>query len=269
MRIQFPRSGFVHETRLKRKKKLMFYFIVAVACLSSSFCIHRSTTAESSVDTASPIARFFEKYGDKEILIKNFAVALRNQSESPSFVVFSAQDMDSGIVREICCEAPLLRIAMRFEHRVRSGGEEDDTIDCMMLDTFPKPFRFRSQDALGAIRFYDYPGSGMIIDTVRKMNLDQFFEKYQGNNRYDGFYFEPERKMEQLTMAHIMFRMGILTRLEHTPSGDMLSFGHPERPLPFYREDRLYQEWRTKIISAERNQRTHTKEPHKPDRNRP
>lgn len=196
-------------------KILLLSLIISHSCNSSS-------TGETSI---------FDKYATDTHRNKIFEIAYKNNSTSPSYVVFKAKNLVTGVEKEICCEAPFLSGAMHRE--LNKGYESDDIkfIDNLILRKKSSVFEFRDTSALKNIRFDTYPYFETIEKIANRNDLDYYFEKYGTNDSINSMHFEDNSGYDQEVFAHIMFKCGIITSRDCIV-GSYIWFGNPNARIP-------------------------------------
>jgi hypothetical protein len=168
----------------------------------------------------------FDKYSNDSIRAVIFRIAYNNKSTAPSYVVFKAKDLNTGIVKEICCEAPFLSGAMHTELNINYDTLGTEYIDSIILANRQGVFKFRNKEALNNIKFYEYPEKEVIDKIAKKNDLDYYFQKYGKNDSINSMHFETDTGYTQKVFAHIMFECGIITSRDCI-AGNNIWFGDP------------------------------------------
>ncbi len=168
----------------------------------------------------------FEKYSNDSIRSQIFEIAYNNKSTAPSYIVFKAMDLNSGLEKEICSEAPFLSGAMHKELNIGYDTKSEKYIDSIILSNKNKVFKFKDSLALENIGFesyYDYE-SIKVISLLE--NLDYFVEKFGSNDSIESLNYGNDRGYPQVVFAHILFKCGIITSRDCV-AGNNIWFGNP------------------------------------------
>ncbi len=104
----------------RRCMKQTFKILVLVILTVIQSCGQKNST-DNTVKTE-PVIDIFEKYSNDSIRDRIFKIAYENASTAPSYIVFIAEDLNTGTRKEICCEAPFLSGAMHRE--LKKGYDE-------------------------------------------------------------------------------------------------------------------------------------------------
>jgi hypothetical protein len=173
----------------------------------------------------------FEKYSNDSIRDRIFRIAYENNSTAPSYIVFIAEDLNTGTKKEICCEAPFLSGAMHRELRKDYDEISSKYIDSLILEDKDKNFTFRNEEALENISFKAYPDRETINKIASQNDLDYYFKKYGANDSINSIRFDSDSGFVQETFAHVMFKCGILTSRDCI-AGNYIWFGDPNLSMP-------------------------------------
>jgi hypothetical protein len=173
----------------------------------------------------------FDKYSNDSIRDIIFNIAYNNESSAPSYIVFEAIDLNNGIVKEICCEAPFLSGAMHLELGKGDGEMSTKFIDRLILKNQGKVFEFRNIKALENISFNSYPDKEFIEKIAKQNDLDFYFKTYGKNDSIKYMHFENDTGFVQKSFAHIMFKCGIITSRD-CMAGNNIWFGDPNISMP-------------------------------------
>lgn len=173
----------------------------------------------------------FEKYSNDSIRSLIFKIAYENKSTSPSYIVYKAKDLNTGIIKKICCEAPFLSGAMHRELNIDYDEKGIGYIDSIILANRLKTFEFKNKDALNNINFGVYPDKETIDRIASKKDLDYYYEKFGTNDSIKFMHFENDTGFEQESFAHIMFKIGIITSRD-CMAGNNIWFGDPNISMP-------------------------------------
>ena len=206
---------------MKKTIKILIFLILTVSysCGSNKHKDKLSNADKSTIN-------LFDKYSNDSIRAINFEIAYDNTSTAPSYIVFKAKDLNSGLIKEICSEAPFLSGALHIELNVKYDTKGTEYIDSLILIQRQKVFEFRNIEALNNISFFDYPEYDRIIQTAKEVDLDYYYSRFGKNNVHELKHFESSSGFVQLTFAHIMFNCGILTSRDCV-AGNNIHFGNP------------------------------------------
>jgi hypothetical protein len=138
----------------------------------------------------------------------------------------NVKDLNSGLTKEICSEAPFLSGAIHKELGIKFDTKGTEYVDSLILHHRQKLFEFKSEEALNNINFFEYPDSNRIIQIAEELDLDYYSKKIGKNDTPELKYFNYETGFVQLTFKHIMFKCGILTRRD-CEAGNNIYFGNP------------------------------------------
>jgi len=173
----------------------------------------------------------YGKYSNDSIRSMIFKIAYDNKSTAPSYIVFQAKDLNTGIEKEICCEAPFLSGAMHRELNVDYDEKGTEYIDSIILTNRHKTFEFRKEDALNNISFGEYPDKETIDKIAAKNDLDYYNKKFGTNDSIKFMHFDNDTGFIQESFAHIMFKIGIITSRDCV-AGNNIWFGDPNISMP-------------------------------------
>lgn len=158
-------------------KSLFFLFI----SLISIICTHKKTN------------QAIIKY-------KMFCEAFEEGSSAPYFVVFTVKNKNTGEIKEICEESPVLDGALHIEH------SKPYTYSFDMTKHKDRYFEFSNQKALNNIAFDKYDSE--VLDSLKQaFNVDSFMSTVK-NATAERFTFN--RKDIQKMTAHILFDYGVI-----------------------------------------------------------
>ena len=193
-------------------------------------CGLKSGIDNTAIDNNSDID-IFENYSNDSIRDQIFRIAYENKSTAPSYIVFIAEDLNTGTKKEICCESPFLSGAMHRE--LRKGYDEISSkfIDSLILENKEKIFKFKNEEALENISFKTYPDSESIALIASQNDLDYYFKKYGANDSIKSIRFDIDSGFVKETFAHVMFKCGIITSRDCI-AGNYIWFGDPNLSMP-------------------------------------
>ncbi|MFA7301957.1 MAG: hypothetical protein WC069_06625 [Candidatus Shapirobacteria bacterium] len=172
----------------------------------------------------------FENYANDSIRDRIFKIAFNNKSTAPSYIVFIAKDLNTGLTKEICCEAPFLSGGMHRELNVKYDKEGTKYIDSTILANRLKTFEFSNIEALNNISFYEYPEKNIVDQLASKTDLESFHREFGRNDSIKFMHFENDTGFVQESFAHIMFNCGIITSRDCI-AGNNIWFGDPRKEL--------------------------------------
>ena len=166
----------------------------------------------------------FDKYSNDSVRIVIFEIAYDNKSTAPNYIVFKAKDLNTNLIKEICCEAPFLSGAIHRELNIDYDTKGTEQVDSIILEKKQDVFEFRKKEALKNISFYEYPNYDRIIQIAKGLDLENYHKIYGNNDSAKMMYFETDTGFVQETFTHIMFNCGILTRRD-CEAGNNIWFG--------------------------------------------
>lgn len=178
-----------------------------------------------------PVIDIFEKYSHDSIRDRIFKIAYENASTAPSYIVFIAEDLNTGSRKEICCEAPFLSGAMHRELKKSYDEKGSKFIDSLILENKDKLFKFKDEEALENIGFKAYPDRETISKIALQNDLDYYFKKYGANDSIKSIQFDSDSALVQMMFAHVMFKCGIITSRDCI-AGNYIWFGDPNLSMP-------------------------------------
>ncbi len=178
-----------------------------------------------------PEINLFDKYSNDSIRNMIFEIAYDNKSTVPSYIVFKAKDLNTGLIKEICCEAPFLSGALHRELNIEYDTKGTKYIDSIILVKRQGIFEFKNKEALKNISFYEYPNKEVIDKIAKKIDLDHYYREYGTNDSVKFIHFENDTGFVQETFAHIMFKCGIITSRDCV-AGNNIWFGAPNITMP-------------------------------------
>ena len=212
--------------KLKHRVQILRFLVLII---TQSCGLDNQTNNESKIEKSE--TNLFDKYSNDSIRSVIFEIAYDNKSTAPSYIVFKAKDLNTGIIKEICCEAPFLSGAMYRELNIEYDIKGTEYIDSIILANRQGVFEFKNKEALNNIGFYDYPDKEIIDKIAIKNDLDYYFEKYGENDSIKLMYFEIDTGYIQESFAHIMFKCGIITSRDCV-AGNNIWFGDPNISTP-------------------------------------
>jgi hypothetical protein len=165
---------------------------------------------------------FFSKYSNDSISSLIFKIAYDNKTCAPSYIVFQAQDLNTGIKKEICCEAPSLSESMHRELNIENDEKGTAYIDSIILSNRLKTFKFKNKNALNNIRFEEYPDIKEIYKVALKNDLDYYHNNFGTNDSARYVHFEKDPGFEKETFAHVMFKIGVISRRDCVTGANIL-----------------------------------------------
>jgi hypothetical protein len=178
-----------------------------------------------------PVIDIFEKYSNDSIRDRIFKIAAENASTAPSYIVFIAEDLNTGTRKEICCEAPFLSGAIHRELKKSYDEIGSKFIDSLILENKDKIFKFKDEEALENIGFKAYPDRETITKIALQSDLDYYVKKYGANDSIKSIRFDSDSGFVQETFAHVMFKCGIITSRDCI-AGNYIWFGDPNLSMP-------------------------------------
>ena len=204
---------------MKQKIQILGFLLLII---TQSCGLENKSNNESK--TEKPETNLFDKYSNDSIRSMIFEIAYDNKSTAPSYIVFKAKDLNTGVMKEICCEAPFLSGAMHLEYNIEYDKKGTEYIDSIILANRKEIFDFRKRDALKNISFYEYPNYDRIIQIAKGLDLEKYHRTYGRNDSVNMMHFETDSGFVQETFTHIMFNCGILTRRDCV-AGNNIWFG--------------------------------------------
>jgi hypothetical protein len=190
-------------------------------------CGNRNQSEMKSMDSNS-MSYIFKRYSVDSIISKNFLIAYQNNSTAPSYIVFKVKDLNSGLIKEICCEAPFLSGAIHREKSIDYDSKGTEYVDSLILSNKYHFFEFKSKEALENVNFFNYPDSNKIIQYSQKLDLDKYYQMFSIQDSAAMMHFDNDTAFKQLMFAHIMFKCGIITNRD-CEAGNNLWIGDPNR----------------------------------------
>ena len=210
------------------KQKFKILGLVILTIIQS--CGLKNRTDNTVINTE-PVIDIFEKYSNDSIRDQIFRIAYKNNSTAPSYIVFIAEDLNTGTKKEICCEAPFLSGAMHRELRKEYNEISSKYIDSLILEDKDKIFKFKNEEALENIGFKAYPDRETISKIALQNDLDYYFKKYGANDSIKSIQFDSDSALVQKIFAHVMFKCGIITSRDCI-AGNYIWFGDPNLSMP-------------------------------------
>jgi hypothetical protein len=180
---------------------------------------------DNSADKRLSEIDLFDKYSNDSVRNVNFEIAYDNKSTAPNYLVFKATDLNTGLTKEICCEAPFLSGAIHRELNVDYDTKGTEFVDSIIKANSNRTFEFKNQEALKNISFNEYPDYDRLLQIAKGIDLDNYYKTYGANDSSKLMYFESDTGFVQITFTHIMFKCGILTRRD-CEAGNNIWFGN-------------------------------------------
>ncbi|MFC0878942.1 hypothetical protein ACE01N_20275 [Saccharicrinis sp. FJH2] len=208
----------------------IFKIIVVSVFVLIQSCVFKNQNEKTPTEENLNI-ELFDKYSNDSIRNRIFEIAYNNKSSAPSYIVFNAKDLNTGVTKEICCEAPFLSGAMHRELNVEYDENGIKYIDSTILANREKTFHFINKNALANISFYKYPDKETIDKISKTYNLDDYFNKFGANDLIKYTHFENDTGFVQVSFALIMFKCGIITSRDCI-AGNNIWFGDPNISMP-------------------------------------
>ena len=204
------------------KQSIIFIGLIIMTLLQSCRLENQHNKVTDAKHTEKEL---FDKYSNDSIRSVIFKIAYNNTSTAPNYIVFKAKDLNTELVKEICCEAPFLSGAMHQELDIKYDTKGTEYIDSIILSSYDSIFEFRNIEALNNISFKNYPNYDRIIQISNDLDLDYYSMKFGRNDSSELMYFETDTGFVQTTFTHIMFKCGILTRRD-CEAGNNIWFGN-------------------------------------------
>jgi hypothetical protein len=205
--------------------------ILGLVILTITLSCGFENKTEKIVQNSEPEINIFDKYSNDSIRDRIFKIAYENTTTSPSYIVFIAEDLNTGARKEICCEAPFLSGAMQRELKKSLNVTNSKFIDSLILENKDKVFKFKDVDALRNIGFKEYPDHTIISQIAMQNDLGYYIEKFGANDSIKSIQFEGESALVQVMFAHVMFKCGIITSRDCI-AGNYIWFGDPNLRMP-------------------------------------
>lgn len=174
-----------------------------------------------------PFVNVFDKYSNDSIRAINFEIAYYNSGTAPNYLVFKAKDLNTGLIKEICTEAPFLSGALHREYEVDYDEEGTAYIDSIAISKKQDIYEFRKKEALDNIDFFKYPDYSRILEIAKGIDVESYHNKFGKNKSAELKHFTSDTGFVQLTFCHIMFNCGILTTRDCV-AGNNIHFGSPD-----------------------------------------
>lgn len=197
--------------------------------ITQSCGLENRSNNESKIEN--PETNLFDKYSNDSIRSMIFEIAYNNKSTTPSYIVFKAKDLNTGVIKEICCEAPFLSGAMHREFNIEYDTKGTEYIDSIILENRLEIFEFINKKALNNISFSEYPDKESIDRIASKNDLDYYNDRFGANDSIKYMHFENDTGFVQESFAHIMFKCGIITSRDCI-AGNNIWFGDPNISMP-------------------------------------
>ena len=211
---------------MKHRVQILGFLVLIII---QSCGLDNQTNNESKIEKLE--TNLFDKYSNDSIRSVIFEIAYDNKSTAPSYIVFKAKDLNTGIIKEICCEAPFLSGAMHRELNIEYDTKGTEYIDSTILANRLEIFEFISKEALYNISFSEYPDKEIIDRIASKNDLDYYNDKFAANDSVKYMHFENDTGFAQKSFAHIMFKCGIITSRDCI-AGNYIWFGDPNILMP-------------------------------------
>jgi len=201
---------------MKQTLKLLFFILLVIF----QSCDSKNNNGKMLV-VVKPKTVLLDRLSIDSAKAKNFEIAYNNNSTAPSYIVFKVKDLNSGLIKEICCEAPFLSGAMHREYHKDYDDKDTRFIDSLILSKRESIFKFKNKAALENIGFKKYPDSLYIEKEKRKYDLDYYKRKYINTDSVATVYFSKCEHFEREVFAHIMFKCGIITSRDCIAGGNL------------------------------------------------
>lgn len=211
---------------MKHRIQILGFILLII---TQSCGLENQSNNESKIEK--PETNLFYKYSNDSIRSMIFEIAYDNKSTAPSYIVFKAEDLNTGIIKEICCEAPFLSGAMHRELKIKYNNEGTEYIDSIILSNRLGIFNFKNREALNNISFYKYPEKDIIDKTATEIDLDSYYKTFGKNDSIKFMHFKNDSGFIQESFAHIMFKSGIITSRDCI-AGNNIWFGDPNISMP-------------------------------------
>ncbi|WP_129366947.1 hypothetical protein [Lutibacter sp. HS1-25] len=204
-RTNLIKARCVQAEKRKMIKKLGYIFlIIIVSCQPKN-----KTDNSSTIDK--PEKNLFDNYSNDSIRKQIFKSSYENNSTAPNYIVFKATDLNTGLTKEICCEAPFLSGAIHREFNIKYDSIGIKKVDSIILANRQRIFNFKNKETLKNINFYDYPDYEKIIERAKQIDLEYYYKTFGKNDSVNSMHFSSDKRIEQVTFAHILFNCGIKT----------------------------------------------------------
>lgn len=139
-----------------------------------------------------------------------FIAAIRDQSTAPYYVLIKVKNLKTGLVKDICIEAPFLSGAIFRE--TNCDIYKADTIALENIDMY---FEFSKDSALWNIGFDNYTKEELHA-FENKTNFDSIANEIRIGRLTDQGFWENNSdknpKKNQLMYVHILLEKGIMVR---------------------------------------------------------
>ena len=147
-----------------------------------------------------------------------FVKAIDDNSTAPYYVVIKVKDKKTGLVKEICTEAPFLSGAIYRE--LNCGVFQSDSIAKTHKDRY---FEFSKDSALLNINFDLYSAKDL-MDYKSKINIDSVIKDIRiGKLKDKTFLGKVDRLKNQRMFSHLLINQGIMVR-RGCVAGNIISF---------------------------------------------
>lgn len=196
----------VYKPEMKQIIKILGFIFLAIifSCQSKN-----KTDNSSTIDK--PEINLFDKYSNDSIREQIFKSSYINSSTAPNYIVFKAKNLNTGLIKEICCEAPFLSGAIHREFEIQYDSIGTNKVDSIILENKLRIYDFKNKDALNNISFNDYPEYEKIIQNAKKIDLEYFHKKFGQTDSVQLMHFSSDNRNKQVIVAHILFNCGIKT----------------------------------------------------------
>tara|TARA_R110002020_G_scaffold94234_2_gene226939 strand:+ start:1294 stop:1953 length:660 start_codon:yes stop_codon:yes gene_type:complete len=206
--------------------------ILVVLILGIFYSCERKGSGNNTKKNKVELKNVFSKHGNDSVRNKIFEIVFNNQnSSSPSYLVFIAKNLNTGEIKEICAEAPLLSGAMHHEFGIGHDLKSSQFIDSLVLANHERFFEFENEKALKNISFTEYPSRKRIEEFASTLDLDYYIKNFGSNENVKFMEFDKDEYFYQLAFAHIMFNCGIITS-RSSMGGNNIWFGYPSIIAP-------------------------------------
>lgn len=212
---------------MKRNAKILGLLILVII-----YSCGRKVSGNNIEKAKVEIPNVVYNLGNDSVRNKLFEIAYKNgDSSSPSYLVFISKNLNTGEIKEICSEAPLLSGAMHHEFGMGYDLKSSQFIDSLILGNSKRIFEFKERKALENISFNEYPSKERIEVLASKLDLEDFIKDFGSNENVKFMEFKEDEYFLQLSFCHIMFKCGIITS-RSSVGGNTIWFGYPSIRAP-------------------------------------
>jgi hypothetical protein len=138
---------------------------------------------------------------DNQTKSKMFCVAIDNNSTAPNYIVIRVKNLKTGIIKEICTEAPFLLGALE-----RELGQSNFSLNCQKYKS--RYFEFRNDSALWNIDF-DLYNTTDLEKYAKTVDIKKAVQQVRGGT-LSSIGFPPHDRKQQRMFAHLMFNNGVM-----------------------------------------------------------